>query len=129
TGEMKNPTRDLPRVIHTSMPIVVVSYILANISYFFVLPAAVIASSNTIAVQFGTTVFGPVGGVVFSLAVSVSCLGALNATTITTGRLIYVAGREGFLPKMFGTLGLHRSTPSTAAAATTAPAMVSFLSK
>ena len=47
TAEFKNPSRDLPRVIHTSLPLVIVSYILANISYFFVLPASVIESSNT----------------------------------------------------------------------------------
>jgi len=104
---MKNPTRDLPRVIHLAMPLVIVSYILANISYFFVLPSAVIASSNTIAVRFGTTVFGPIGGVLFALTVCISCLGALNASTFTSGRLVYVAGKEAYLPKVFGTLGLR----------------------
>ncbi|KAF3920335.1 hypothetical protein ABW20_dc0100802 [Dactylellina cionopaga] len=90
TGEMKNPSRDLPRVIHSAMPLVIVCYILANISYFFVLPSSVIASSTTVAVRFGTTVFGSAGGILFALAVSISCIGALNATTFTSGRLVFV---------------------------------------
>ncbi len=60
-GEFRNPSRDLPRVIHTAMPMVIVSYLLANISYFLVLPLQTINSSNTVAVMFGSKVFGPVG--------------------------------------------------------------------
>ncbi|KAI5854994.1 amino acid permease-domain-containing protein [Tricharina praecox] len=121
TGEMRNPTRDLPRVIHTGMPIVIVSYLLANVAYYFVLSGSVIGSSNTVAVAFGTKVFGPIGGVILAIVVSLSCFGALNATTFTSGRLVYVAGKEGYLPSIFGTLGFGppsaprpiRSTPST----------------
>ncbi|KAJ6259678.1 hypothetical protein Dda_5316 [Drechslerella dactyloides] len=120
TGEMKNPSRDLPRVIHSAMPLVIVCYLLANISYFFVLPSSVIASSTTVAVRFGTTVFGTVGGILFALAVSISCFGALNATTFTSGRLVYVAGKQGYLPRVFGRLGI-RWTAASAAAAASAP--------
>ncbi|KAF2710685.1 hypothetical protein K504DRAFT_428896 [Pleomassaria siparia CBS 279.74] len=109
TAEFKNPTRDLPRVIHTSLPLVIISYILANISYFLVLPADVIESSNTVAVAFGSQVFGPIGSLVLALFVSGSCFGALNATTFTSGRLVYAAGREGYLPELFGTIGLGKS--------------------
>ncbi|KAF3931576.1 hypothetical protein ABW19_dt0209227 [Dactylella cylindrospora] len=118
TGEMKNPRRDLPRVIHSAMPLVITCYLLANMSYFFVLPSSVIASSTTVAVRFGTTVFGSVGGILFALAVSISCVGALNATTFTSGRLVYVAGKQGYLPKVFGTLGL-RTSPSSLSTPTT----------
>ncbi|RPB16182.1 amino acid transporter [Morchella conica CCBAS932] len=107
TGEMKNAKRDLPRVIHSAMPIVIASYLLANVAYYLVLPASTISQSNTIAVAFGTKVFGRIGGLVFALTVSLSCFGALNATTFTSGRLIYAAGKEGYLPPIFGTLGLR----------------------
>ena len=109
TGEFKNPTRDLPRVIHTAMPIVLLSYLLANVSYFFVLPKATIDSSNTVAVQFGSQIFGPIGSLILALIVSASCFGALNATTFTSGRLVYVAGREGYLPAVFGKIGVGNS--------------------
>ncbi|KAF2002438.1 large neutral amino acids transporter small subunit 2 [Amniculicola lignicola CBS 123094] len=109
TGEFKNPTKDLPRVIHTSLPLVIVSYLLANVSYFFVLPTAVIESSNTVAVAFGSQVFGPIGSLILALFVSGSCFGALNATTFTSGRLVYAAGKEGYLPALFGNIGLGKS--------------------
>ncbi|KAF2840446.1 large neutral amino acids transporter small subunit 2 [Patellaria atrata CBS 101060] len=106
TGEFINPTRDLPRVIHTSLPLVILSYLLANVAYFLVLPLATIESTNTVAVAFGSKVFGPVGALVLALIVSGSCFGALNATTFTSGRLVYVAGKEGYLPSIFGHIGL-----------------------
>ncbi|TGZ80993.1 amino acid transporter [Ascodesmis nigricans] len=112
TGEMRSPSRDLPRVIHTAMPLVILFYLLANTAYYLVLPATTISSSNTVAVAFGTTVFGPTGGLLFALAVSLSCFGALNASTFTSGRLVYVAGKEGYLPRIFGTLGFRTSSPS-----------------
>ncbi|KZF21416.1 amino acid transporter-like protein [Xylona heveae TC161] len=113
TGEFINPSRDLPRVIHTSMPLVIVSYLLANVAYFFVLPSKVIENSNTVAVQFGAQVFGPVGAIVLALVVSASCIGALNATTFTSGRLVYAAGKEGYLPSVFGRIGIRRRSDST----------------
>jgi len=104
-GEMVNPSRDLPRTIHTSLPMVIVAYLLANLSYIFVLPTATINASNTVAVAFGSTVLGPIGSLILALTVSGSCFGALNATTFTAGRLVYAAGKEGYIPSVFGSTG------------------------
>ena len=87
------------------MPLVILSYLLANVAYFFVLPLAAIKSTNTVAVLFGSQVFGSVGSLLLSLVVSASCLGALNATAFTSGRLIYAAGKEGYLPGLLGNIG------------------------
>lgn len=88
------------------MPLVILSYTMTNIAYFFVLPIAAIKSSNTVAVLFGSKVFGPIGSLIFAIIVSMSCFGALNATSFTSGRLIYAAGKEGFLPAIFGKIGV-----------------------
>ncbi|AEO63294.1 uncharacterized protein THITE_70334 [Thermothielavioides terrestris NRRL 8126] len=108
-GEFRNPSRDLPRVIHTAMPLVIASYLLANIAYFFVLPLETINSSNTVAVMFGAKVFGTAGSLILALIVSASCFGALNSSTFTSSRLVYVAGKEGYIPSVFGRLGLTSS--------------------
>lgn len=111
-GEFVNPTRDLPRVINTAMPMVILSYVLGNVAYFLVLPLAKINSSNTVAVAFGSKVFGPIGALVFALIVSASCFGALNSSTFTSSRLVYAAGKEGYIPELFGRLGVHGSHDS-----------------
>ena len=110
-GEFLNPHRDLPRVIHTAMPLVIASYLFASVAYIFVLSQSTIISSNTIAVKFGSVVFGSIGSLVLSLIVSASCFGALNATTFTSGRLVYAAGKEGFLPEILGHIGMPGAAP------------------
>jgi amino acid transporter len=91
------------------MPLVIACYLLANTSYFFVLPSATLNKTNTVAVVFGSKVFGPVGALLIALIVSLSCFGALNATTFTSGRLVYAAGKEGYLPEMFGNIGIGKT--------------------
>jgi len=70
--------------------------------------------SNTVALDFGRVLFGTVGAVVFSVMVAISTFGALTAGYFTTARLVYVAGQEGYLPKMFGRLHASRKTPLNA---------------
>ena len=81
--------------------------------------------------DFGRALFGPIGGSVFAFMVAFSCFGALNglwATLLyyvtdrgvigsffTSSRLIYAAGRERYLPAIFGQLHPIRRTPLNAA--------------
>ncbi|KAI0065364.1 L-methionine transporter [Artomyces pyxidatus] len=113
-GEMKNPEKNIPRVIHSSMIIVTVLFLLANVSYFVVLDKDTVGLSNTVALDFGRALFGPIGGSVFAFMVAFSCFGALNGSFFTSGRLIYVAGKEGYLPALFGRLHPTRQTPLNA---------------
>ncbi|RXK34828.1 L-methionine transporter [Tremella mesenterica] len=115
-GEMRNPERDLPRTLHGSMTIVLVLFVTANLSYFVVLAPETVASSNTVALDFGKAVIGTFGAAVFSTLVAVSCFGALNNGFFTTARLIYAASRENFLPSMFSKLHHRRRTPDNAMA-------------
>ena len=90
--------------------------------------------SNTVALDFGRRLFGPVGGSIFAAMVAFSCFGALNGndttnlrllsvvdnglttlgSTFTSARLIYVAAKEGYLPQSFGALHKSRGTPINA---------------
>ena len=85
---------------------VIVGFTLANLSFFFVLPLSVTSTSLAIAVAFGAQVLGPVGSLLLALTVSGSGFGSLNASVFTSSRLFYAAGREGYLPKIVGTLGI-----------------------
>jgi amino acid transporter len=75
---MRHPKRDLPRAVHSSMTIVLILFVLANCAYFIVLDPQVVASSNTVALDFGAVTIGKLGAVVFSTLVAISCFGALS---------------------------------------------------
>lgn len=62
-------------------------YMLANIAYFVVLDKATVGLTNTIALDFGRALFGPIGGSVFAFLVAISCFGALNGQAPTSPAL------------------------------------------
>jgi amino acid transporter len=83
-GEMRNPNKHLPMALHSSMSIVLVLFVLANCAYFIVLSPEIVASSNTVALDFGRVVIGKFGAVVFSTLVAISCFGALSNSFYTS---------------------------------------------
>ncbi|KAG6814370.1 hypothetical protein H0H92_010956 [Tricholoma furcatifolium] len=114
-GEMTHPEKNIPKAIHSSMAVVTLMFMLANLAYFVVLDPITVSKSNTVALDFGRALFGPIGGMVFAFMVAFSCFGALNGAFFTTSRLIYAAGKERFLPAFFGRLHASRKTPLNAA--------------
>ncbi|KAF8163330.1 L-methionine transporter [Crassisporium funariophilum] len=114
-GEITQPEKNIPRAIHSSMVVVTLLFLLANISYFVVLDKSVVRLSNTVAMDFGRALFGPIGGSLFAFMVAFSCFGALNGSFFTSSRLVYAAGRERYLPAIFGQLHPTRRTPLNAA--------------
>jgi len=114
-GEVTQPEKNIPRAIHSSMVIVTLLFLLANVSYFVVLEKNIVGLSNTVAMDFGRALFGPIGGSVFAFMVAFSCFGALNGSFFTSSRLVYAASRERYLPAIFGQLHPIRRTPLNAA--------------
>ncbi|CCG82589.1 putative Amino acid transporter [Taphrina deformans PYCC 5710] len=113
-NEMINPARDIPRVVHVAQPIVITAYVLANLSYFAVLPLLDIQKTHAVALDFGNAIFGTAGGLVFAVAVICSSLGALLSSTFTTARLVAVSGEQKELPAAFGRLHPRTNTPINA---------------
>ena len=97
TGELLEPEKNLPRAIFIALPAVIFIYMLANVSYFIILPAETIRNSNAVGYEFGTALFGPVGGAVVVFCVMVSTFGTANASIYTCSRLTQSAAKEDFL--------------------------------
>ncbi|PKI83992.1 hypothetical protein MVES1_002032 [Malassezia vespertilionis] len=113
-GEMQNPKRDAPKAIRYSVLLVTLLFVSVILSYFVVLPQSVVASSNSVALDFGSSIFGFTGGVFFGALVAFSCFGALNGHIFTYSRLVYAAGQESFLPACIGDLHKRLRTPLNA---------------
>ncbi|KAK0560694.1 hypothetical protein OC861_006181 [Tilletia horrida] len=113
-ASFKNPSRDLPRAIHTSLSIVLVVFVAAVASYFAVLPPAQVKRTNTVALDFGSALFGNTGAILFASLVAFSCFGALNGSIYTSGRLVSAASAEGYLPSVFAVYSRRTDTPVAA---------------
>lgn len=81
SGEMKHPHRDLPRVMFFGIPIVIICYLLANVAYLAVLRPGVVMHTNTVAMDFGNKLFGPVGGIILAVCVALSCFGVSRTSS------------------------------------------------
>ena len=120
---MSDSARDLPRVINTAMSVAVSGFVLMNVALFTVLTFQNLRDRSTVAVvsllhyftgialpalanistkDFGLQVFGSIGGLVYSLVVSMSCLGSLNASVFASGRLMVAASKDHYFPKILG---------------------------
>ncbi|KAI9469742.1 MAG: amino acid/polyamine transporter I [Benjaminiella poitrasii] len=111
SGEMKNPHRDLPRVIIFGIPLVITCYMLSNVAYLAALRPEVVMHTNTVSMDFGKKIFGPAGGIIFAVCVALSCFGSANASVFTGARIIYVSAKQGHIPSFFGKLSQTRQTP------------------
>lgn len=105
-GEIKNPNKNVPLSIAFGLLIVIVLYVLANITYLAVLPVdkmeEVNNAGNLIAAVEAVRVFWNEGGVVFiSFLILLSTLGCTHATILSNARTSYAMAKEGlFFPKM-----------------------------
>lgn len=83
-GEMVNPEKNIPLAVSLSMTTVIILYTGVNFAYLVVLDPATVASSNTVALDFGRVVIGRLGAVVFSSMVAISTFGSLVSTFYTS---------------------------------------------
>ena len=98
TSEVVTPEKTLPKAIVISLFVTMAGYVFANLAYFFTLSKNQIIGSNSIAVVVGNKIMGPFGGVLFIVAVAISCLGAANGALYTAGRLFRASAEASMLP-------------------------------
>ncbi|KAJ2374953.1 hypothetical protein IW150_002818 [Coemansia sp. RSA 2607] len=98
-GEVKNVKRNLPLSLGLAMSTLAVLYLLANVAYFSVIPLEDIDNGTLLAAQFMDKIFGhAVGQVVLPVCIGLSILGVVMSELFGGGRLMYTAGKTGFVP-------------------------------
>lgn len=101
--DMKNPKRDIPTSIWASFAIVVAMYV------FIAWTVATFAEDHdgwklTPFIELAKISFGQFGGVVVGVIAALLVIANVVAAFISASRGIYSAGRDGFLPKIIGSL-------------------------
>lgn len=97
-GEMKNPSRDLPRAITGGLLGIMVIYVLVNFVYLHSLPFGAIAGNENTSMDVASHIFGGFGGKLITIGILVSIYGTLNGYTMTGMRLPYAMALENELP-------------------------------
>ena len=113
-GEVKDPERNLPRVLIFGTLIIIGLYLLANLAYLAVLPVEEIRRSKLVAADVAERVMGRPGVAFVSVAVMVSTFGTLNGSMMTGARVLFATAADGLLFKPIARVHPRFKTPSVA---------------
>jgi amino acid transporter len=113
-GEVKDPERNLPRVLIYGTLLIIALYMLANIAYLSVLSVEEIRQSKLVAADAADKLVGPIGVAFVSVAVMISTFGTLNGSVMTGARILFAMAADGLLFKPVATVHKKFQTPSVA---------------
>ncbi|NUY79940.1 APC family permease [Flavobacterium sp. MAH-1] len=97
--EDENPNKNIPKSLYTGAIIVIAIYVVINMAFLHVLPAAAIADSPLAASDVAKTVFGQKGSTIVTVIAIFSIIGILNAYMMIPPRILYGLSRDGFFVK------------------------------
>ena len=113
-GEVKDPEKNLPRVLIYGTLIIIALYALANLAYMAVLPVEQIRTSKLVAADVADRVMGPIGVIFVSIAVMISTFGTLNGSVMTGSRILFATAADGLLFKPIARVDRRFQTPGVA---------------
>jgi APA family basic amino acid/polyamine antiporter len=98
-GEIKQPQKNIPRSLWTGVLACIITYVLVNQAYLYVLPVEKVAASSLVASDAMNVAFGNIGGGLVAALIVICTLGCINGNTLAVARVTYAMGKDKvFLP-------------------------------
>lgn len=113
-GEVKDPRRNLPRVLIFGTLGVIALYLLANVGYLSVLSIEEMRHSKLVAADVAERLVGSPGVVGVGIVVMISALGTLTGSMLTGPRILWAMANDGLLFRRLATVHPRFETPSAA---------------
>lgn len=113
-GEVKNPTKTLPRALMIGAALTFVIYIFVNMAYYAVLPIDAIRGTDRVAAAAVAQAFGPGASGTISLLIIVSILGAMNGIILGAPRVNWAMAKDGLFFRSFARVNPRFRTPVVA---------------
>jgi amino acid transporter len=113
-GEIREPQRNLPRILLLGTGAVVALYLAVNAVYFSMIPLDEMRGVRTVAPLVAERLLGPSGGWAVTLLVVISTLGASLGSILTGARVTFAQARDGLLFRFLGRIHPRTETPAVA---------------
>lgn len=110
-GEIQHPEKNLPRALIGGTLIVLATYLLTNLAYFYMLSGPEVASSGRVATAAMRKVLGASGGSVVTVAAFISIFAGLNGMILSGARLPFAMARKGYFFSWAGRVDPKFGTP------------------
>jgi len=94
-GEVREPSRTLPRALTLGVLVVTTVYVLTSAAFIYLVPPEAVTSGEAFAAQAGEALFGPAGALVFTCVVVVAVFGSMAAFTMSAPRVYFAMARDG----------------------------------
>ncbi len=94
SGELRDPARNMRRVLLIGTAIVSLVYVLANLAYLKIFGLEGLRQADAVGAQLIHIVAGPLAAALFSLVVCLAALSTINACILTGARVYYALGRD-----------------------------------
>ncbi|HEX6069638.1 MAG TPA: amino acid permease [Longimicrobiaceae bacterium] len=88
-GEVRDPSRTLPRALLGGTLAIIAIYLVVNAAYLFVLSVGDMANRPLVAADAARRIFGEPGAAIVAAMVLMSAFGALNGATMTGPRIFF----------------------------------------
>jgi APA family basic amino acid/polyamine antiporter len=116
TGEIRNPSRTMPRAFFYGISIVAAVYILTSAAFAYLVPMEQVTNGQAFAAQIGEVLFGRTGAQVFSFFVIVAVLGSLAPIIMSAPRVYFAMARDGLFFPSAAVIHPRFKTPARAIA-------------
>ncbi len=100
-NEVDRPAKNIPKGIFIGIAIIIVLYLLVNLSYYTIVGFENMKGEREIAYVLMDKTFGKTGADIFSFFLFFGVLAYVNALLMSNPRVMYAMSGEGALPKMF----------------------------
>jgi APA family basic amino acid/polyamine antiporter len=118
-GEVKDPTRNVPRALTLGLLAVMAIYLTVNLAYFVALPMQELVGTRRVAEAAAMALVGPSGATLVALTVVVSTFGCNAAAILAGSRLLYAMAADGLFFKAAAAVHPRYRSPHVAVAAVT----------
>lgn len=113
-GEIRDPTRTIPRSLLIGTALTCAIYLVVNVAYYAVLSPGELRGVNRVAAVAIESGFGGGAALLLSLLISVSILGALNGILLGSSRVVLAMARDGVFFSPFARVSRRFHTPVVA---------------
>ena len=100
-NEVHQPAKNIPRGIFFGITIIIVLYLLVNLSYYNLVGFNQMKNEREIAYVVMDKIFGQTGATIFSAFLFLGVLAYVNGLLMSNPRVMFAMGEDGSLPKIF----------------------------